>query len=82
MKGTQSRKFFFDKFVFMRRPWQVTDVDPIKKGMSDDQVSLGIILGDINIFDNVEATDGSFILPSINHQASTCQNSFVNPVST
>ena len=57
-------------------------VDPIKTGISDDQVSLGIILGDINIFDNVEATDGSFILPSINHQASTCQNSFVNPVST
>ena len=55
-------------------------VDPIKKGISDDQVSLGIILGDI--FNNVEAMDGSFILPSINHQASTCQNSFVNPVST
>ena len=57
-------------------------VDPIKKGIPADQVSLDIILRDIDIFDNVEATGSSFILPSINHQASTCQNSFVNPAST
>ena len=56
--------------------------DPIKKGIPAVQVSLDIILRDINIFDDVEATDSSFILPSINHQASTCQASFVNPAST
>ena len=56
--------------------------DPIEKGIPAVRVSHDIVLMDINIFDDVEATDSSFILPSINHQASTCQNSFVNPAST
>ena len=38
--------------------------DPIKKGIPAVQVSLDIILMDINIFDDVVATDSSFIFSS------------------
>ena len=38
--------------------------DPIKKGIPAVQVSLDIILRDVNIFDDVVATDSSFIFSS------------------
>ena len=54
--------------------------DPIKKGIPAVQVSLDIILRDINIFNDVEATDSSFIFPSSSSLAPTSRPPPVKPV--